>query len=95
MNWYFVSFSADEGWQGCIITQGLSEEDAFNRSLKLPSRPEPPDNGEVMVHIIEDDLPLPPPEGRNRLLNKDELERYLGPVAHTYIDDDGRLKEYD
>lgn len=73
--WY-VSFSGDGGWKGAVLVRAYGQADACKTAWDLGINP----GGSALAFPKKDEIPDPPPEAMNRLLNREEVEQYCGPV---------------
>ena len=72
--WMYISF-CDEKFLGAVIIQAPGIATAILRCHQLGINP----GGQALAVSLDPDL-LPPPEARERLLTKEEVIRYMGPV---------------
>jgi hypothetical protein len=74
MNWWYLSFSELDGWRGAVIIQGTSFEDALDNATFRGLNP----GGEVRgLQLLAGALELTPMDCRNRLLTKEDFDKYF------------------
>lgn len=79
MTIWYLSFAGEEGWRGAVVL----EADTLNEAITLSHRNGINPGGDVKSFEIPLDHPLVeqfPDECRNRLLTKEDLEKFWGPV---------------
>lgn len=75
MQWFYLSFAGEEGFRGAAIVEARGIAGAVSRCNVLQINP----HGEVMGVPIGDAAKVPP-DARDRLLSKAELEQMWGDL---------------
>lgn len=71
-NWYYLSFSEEDGWIGGLYACAIDRRHALHRSFELEI--DPGDSVMIIGPLPEDEMDENVPlEYRGRLLSKDEL----------------------
>ncbi len=72
MDWYWLSYADEEGFNGVVIVEGADFLSAVNNCINKGLRPEK--GGQVTGCVIDPEMF--PTEYKNRLLSQEEVENF-------------------